>query len=128
MTDIFRSSFYFSCCVLFFEGLSDPEEFVTVECVNTMMSLVEMGLMDKYLIFELIERTVPFLCHPNPWIRQAVVGFVCASVKTLSLVDVNARVAPLLETYVHYPISGVGDEVGNNTAFDFFPIKPNTYA
>ncbi|KAH7959192.1 hypothetical protein HPB49_009161 [Dermacentor silvarum] len=44
--------------------------------------------------------TIPLLYHPNLWIRQNTVGFVCAVTKTLSLADTQCKLRPMLQPYL----------------------------
>jgi hypothetical protein len=58
----------------FFQGLSDPEEFVVSRCIGAMASLTELDLLQKAALYELLKDTTPYLLHPNLWIRQATAG------------------------------------------------------
>ncbi len=57
-----------------FQGLSDLEETVITSCINAMSSLVRPDLMSKPTLYQLLSDAVPYLLHPNLWIRQATVG------------------------------------------------------
>ncbi|CAG0920098.1 unnamed protein product, partial [Notodromas monacha] len=93
------------------EGLRDTEEFVIAKAVWAMMSLVDIGLLDKYIIYDLAAETAPYLCHPNPWIRQSVVGFFASVMCMLSPVDVNAKIMPRISPYTRAPVGFARDVV-----------------
>jgi len=46
------------------QGLSDSEEFVIVKAIGAMTAIVELELLHKPVLRELLTDTVPFLVHP----------------------------------------------------------------
>ena len=58
------------------EGLFDQEEMVVCRTINAISDLVSQGLLEKVSIFEMMRMIIPFLLHPNLWIRHASAGFV----------------------------------------------------
>lgn len=93
------------------QGLADPEEFVISKTLNSMADLAELGLIQKQMLYEFIGETVPFLCHPNLWIRHGAVGFVCAVAKTLSLADLQCKLMPLLQPFLSRNVIQLDSEV-----------------
>lgn len=93
------------------QGLADTEEFVISKTLTAMTDLAELGLLQKQMCYELIQETVPLLCHPNLWLRQGTVGFVCAVARTLNLADVHCKLAPLLQPFLQQQIIQVDQEV-----------------
>ena len=83
------------------QGLSDPEEFVIARCINTMASLTGQQLLQKVDHYELLKDTVPYLLHPNLWIRQATAAFVAATAKILDGVDVVVKLGTILNPFMH---------------------------
>ena len=71
------------------QGLADSEEFVVARAINAIAALARQGLLEKVAMFELLRDTLPFLMHPNLWIRQAAVGLVEAMSARLDTVDVQ---------------------------------------
>ncbi|GAA5975499.1 hypothetical protein JCM5350_002632 [Sporobolomyces pararoseus] len=63
-------------------SLADPEEFVTVRVLETLTTLASRRLLAKSKIWELVQSTSGFLCHPNIWIREGTASFL-ATVSTL---------------------------------------------
>ena len=86
------------------QGLADPEEFVVARAINTMSSLSQQGLLEKVSLFEMLRDTLPFLMHPNIWIRQAAVGMVVAVSSKLDMVDIQVKIGGLLKNYLKQSI------------------------
>lgn len=102
-----------NCLLLFafMQGLSDSEELVAVKAVRAMQALTELGLLHKSALYELLSDCAPFLVHPNLWLRQAVVGFLSAASRSLSIVDVQCKVLLTLEPYLQHPVIQPDKEV-----------------
>ncbi|KAJ8665411.1 hypothetical protein QAD02_007073 [Eretmocerus hayati] len=86
------------------QGLTDPEEFVSVKAINAMATLTKRGLLHKSALYLLLSETVIFLVHPNLWIRHATVGFVSSAANTLNVVDVQCKVQPMVQPYLKHPL------------------------
>ncbi len=56
------------------QGLCDTEENVIASCIDAMSRLTNPELMNKSTLYQLLPEAVPFLLHPNLWIRQATAG------------------------------------------------------
>ena len=85
----------------YFLGLSDPEECVIIEALNSMKYFTTLGLFAKSDLYELLTDVSPFLVHPNLWIRQGAAGFISSTAKyTLSLVDVQCKLMPIIQPYI----------------------------
>lgn len=93
------------------QGFSDTEEFVVCKALNALTCLAELGLLQKPTLQELLSEIVPFLCHPNMWIRYGAVGFVAVVAKTLNVADVHCNLLPLLQPFLKQPIVQVDKEV-----------------
>ncbi|GAA6060755.1 hypothetical protein JCM10212_006735 [Sporobolomyces blumeae] len=63
-------------------SLADPEEFVTVRVLESLTHLAERRLLAKSKIWDLVQQTSGFLCHPDIWIREGAATFL-ATVSTL---------------------------------------------
>eukprot|EP00058_Branchiostoma_floridae_P025412 XP_002610902.1 hypothetical protein BRAFLDRAFT_115340 [Branchiostoma floridae] len=93
------------------QGLSDTEEFVICKTLNALTCLCELGLLQKPMVYDFASDVVPFLCHPNAWIRHGAVGFISAMARTLNVADVHCNLIPKLEPYIRMPIVQVDKEV-----------------
>ncbi|XP_066297190.1 phosphoinositide 3-kinase regulatory subunit 4-like [Branchiostoma lanceolatum] len=93
------------------QGLSDTEEFVICKSLNALTCLCELGLLQKPMVYDFASDVVPFLCHPNAWIRHGAVGFISAMARTLNVADVHCNLIPKLEPYIRMPIVQVDKEV-----------------
>ncbi|XP_014259628.1 phosphoinositide 3-kinase regulatory subunit 4 [Cimex lectularius] len=93
------------------QGLTDSEEFVVRKAINATTVLTELSLLHKNALYLLLEETAPFLVHPNLWIRQAVVGFICALAQTLNMVDVQCKVMSEVEPYLKHKVIQLQNEV-----------------
>ncbi|KAJ9580221.1 hypothetical protein L9F63_004121 [Diploptera punctata] len=86
------------------QGLTDPEEFVVVKVIEAMTSLTESGLLQKSSLYDLLADIACYLVHPDLWIRQAVVGFLCSMARVLDLVDVQCKVMMAVQPYLRHPV------------------------
>ncbi|XP_023244916.1 phosphoinositide 3-kinase regulatory subunit 4 isoform X2 [Copidosoma floridanum] len=92
------------------QGLTDTEEFVIPYAINAMATLTKRSLLHKSALYQLLAETVIFLVHPNLWIRHATVGFVSAAASSLSPVDVQIKVHPMIEPYLKQKLFQVDKE------------------
>ena len=44
--------------------------------VSTLVKLLEFGLLSKADSLENMEKLMPFLLHPNTWIREATIRYI----------------------------------------------------
>ncbi|RLU24739.1 hypothetical protein DMN91_002829 [Ooceraea biroi] len=93
------------------QGLSDPEEFVTMKAIHAMATLTELGLLHKSALYQLLSETMVFLVHPNLWIRHATVGFISAAARTLNVVDVQCKVQTMLQPYLKHSLIQIEKEI-----------------
>ena len=98
------------CKPLLQQGLSDAEEWIAVKTVESMIGLTQLGLLPKATLLELLHDAASFLVHPNRWIRQAVVGFVCCAARHLNPVDVQCRLAAIVDPYLRYHLVQMDQE------------------
>lgn len=69
-----------------------------------MSSLTELGLISKQGLCELVSECAPFLVHPSLWIRQAVAGFISTAAKSMSVLDVQCKLVPIISKYMKYSL------------------------
>lgn len=69
-----------------------------------MSSLTELGLITKPSLCELVAECSCFLVHPSLWVRQAVAGFLSTAANSISVLDVQCKIMPLLNIYMKYPL------------------------
>lgn len=71
-----------------------------VRCINAMAELTSLGMLEKISLHSLLKETVPYLIHPNLWIRQATCDFISSAAKQMSEVDVLVKLGRILEPFV----------------------------
>jgi phosphoinositide-3-kinase regulatory subunit 4 len=52
------------------DELTDDEDFVVARVITSLTTLAELGLFGKANLWELLANIIPFLCHPDIWIRH----------------------------------------------------------
>ncbi|KAK6060953.1 HEAT repeat protein [Cooperia oncophora] len=82
------------------QGLHDFEELVVIYAIHCIIVLVETGVLGRNEMLELLEDTLPFLSHPNEWIRVTVVELLIVLDSRWSLADVHCRLLPLVRPYL----------------------------
>ena len=117
------------------QGLKDTEEYVVLKALRALVSMSNLQLLQKPSMLGFMHDIVPFLCHPNRWIRYGAVGYIVSCSNDISLADMFSSVAPLVRPYLLQPIiqmdnqpiliSGL-DEPIPRTIFDFVVKSPQT--
>ncbi|XP_072174440.1 phosphoinositide 3-kinase regulatory subunit 4-like [Diadema setosum] len=92
------------------QGLTDSEEHVICKALKCVTGLVELGLLQKPALLEMANELVPYVCHPDLWIRQATVGFIAAIARSLDIADVHCNLTPLLTPFLKKPIIQIDKE------------------
>ncbi|WKX98060.1 hypothetical protein Q1695_013616 [Nippostrongylus brasiliensis] len=82
------------------QGLHDFEEFVVVHAIHCVTALVETAVLGRYEVMELLGDILPFLAHPNEWIRLCVVELLILLDSHWSLADVHCRLLPMVRPYL----------------------------
>lgn len=96
---------------LMIQALTDPEEFVVERVLSSLASMAQLGLFQRSKTWEMVDMIVPFVIHPNIWIREAAAHFISASSQYLSVADLQCIVTPLLHPYL------------KNAIFDFAEVN-----
>ncbi|PAV76065.1 hypothetical protein WR25_02868 [Diploscapter pachys] len=82
------------------QGLHDSQDLVVIRAIGSIGRLIEMCLLDRSVVLDLLADLIPFLAHPNSWIRLAVVDVVVLLDTKWSLVDVHSKLLPLVKPYI----------------------------
>ncbi|KAI7154672.1 protein kinase WD40 [Hortaea werneckii] len=94
---------------LMIQALADPQDFVVEQALRSLASMAELGLLQRSKTWELIDVVARFELHPNVWIKEAAVHFVCAATTYLSVADVRILVTPLIQPYLKVPLSTLSE-------------------
>uniref|UniRef100_A0A1I7XEJ9 Protein kinase domain-containing protein n=1 Tax=Heterorhabditis bacteriophora TaxID=37862 RepID=A0A1I7XEJ9_HETBA len=82
------------------QGLHDFEELVVLHAIYCIYLLVESDVLERSAVIDLLEDTVPFLAHPNDWIRITVINLIVVIDSRWSLAEVHCRLLPLVRPYL----------------------------
>ncbi|GIY06608.1 phosphoinositide 3-kinase regulatory subunit 4 [Caerostris extrusa] len=97
----------FQCCPilkpLLQQGLTDSEEFVIAKALSALTDLTEKELLQKQMLSQLLDEAIPLLIHPNLWIKQHAVGFICKVAEKSNCADVMCKIIPSLKLFVWNP-------------------------
>ncbi|XP_054707486.1 phosphoinositide 3-kinase regulatory subunit 4-like [Uloborus diversus] len=93
------------------QGLADSEEFVISKALCALSELTKLGLVQKQMLYDLVNEAIPLLIHPNLWIKQAAIGFICVVAKSLNLADVQCKLVPLLQPFLKHQVIQVDQEL-----------------
>ncbi|RWS10687.1 hypothetical protein B4U79_02231 [Dinothrombium tinctorium] len=86
------------------QGIADPEETVIFKTLVSLSSLVELNLLNKNILFELVTDAIPLLCHPNLWIRHAITLLILTVSSQISIAEVTCKLMPLVKPYLQREI------------------------
>uniref|UniRef100_A0A1I8B8H4 non-specific serine/threonine protein kinase n=1 Tax=Meloidogyne hapla TaxID=6305 RepID=A0A1I8B8H4_MELHA len=110
-----RSAFYEACPILakhlgqnrtsklkpfLLSGLQDSEEFVVIESLRCIYLLLSQQLLASSVIFTILPDVVPFLIHPNKWLRVIVVNILTVLESLFSIADIYCKLVPLLQPFL----------------------------
>ena len=87
------------------QALFDVEESVIQRAVHALTQLCHLGLFDKRVMLDIVEKAGPLLCHPSAWIREECIAFVLAMADTLGLANTHCFLLPALQPFITQPIA-----------------------
>ena len=75
--------------------------------MHALTQLCHLGLFDKRVMLEIVEKSGPLLCHPSAWIREECIAFVLAMADTLGLANTHCFLLPALQPFLTQPVAQV---------------------
>jgi len=104
---IHGSCFHLFLFVYSWHLLEDEEEAVVAGAVNSLAALCDLGIVRKQLLFDIVDKIVPLLLHPNTWIRYGAASVVLSVARKLPLADVRCFLIPKLRKFLIRDIAEV---------------------
>ncbi|OZC11786.1 hypothetical protein X798_00967 [Onchocerca flexuosa] len=95
-----RASFFECCPIIAHFGLHDYEEFVQLRTLCCICRLCEQDLLEKPAIYELLNDIIPFLAHPNEYLRMATLNILSTLDTKFNVADILCKVMPAVEPYI----------------------------
>ncbi|MFH4975365.1 hypothetical protein AB6A40_002074 [Gnathostoma spinigerum] len=86
------------------QGLHDFEEFVQLQDICCICELCRLKFFERTALFELLREVLPFLSHPNEWLRMAVVNLLSVLDEKLTVADVHCKLLPMVSPYLTEPL------------------------
>lgn len=77
---------------------------MVLECAHCVHALCAQQLMPKATICELLPDILPFLIHPNKWLRVAVVNILTILESSFSIADIYCKLTPLVTPFLREPL------------------------
>uniref|UniRef100_A0A914D2B2 non-specific serine/threonine protein kinase n=1 Tax=Acrobeloides nanus TaxID=290746 RepID=A0A914D2B2_9BILA len=93
------------------QGLQDTEEFIVLKTLSCIYKLCNMNCLEKATICDLCQFFVPFLIHPNKWLRLAVINILSVLNTIFSVADVYCRLMPLVNHYLKESLINFSDKL-----------------
>ncbi|KHJ92336.1 hypothetical protein OESDEN_07777 [Oesophagostomum dentatum] len=84
-----------------FPGLHDFEEIVVIHAIHCISVLAGTNVLERNEVLELLEDVLPFLSHPNEWIRVIVIDFLILLDSIWGLADIQCRLLPMVRPYLN---------------------------
>jgi len=81
------------------QALFDVEEFVIQRAVSALTALCEMGLFEKKIIMEIVDKVTPLLCHPSTWIRNETIKLMVAMANALGIARSFCTLVPAIKPF-----------------------------
>lgn len=85
---------------LLVQALTDPEEFVVKNVLNSLANMAQLGLFQRSKLWRLVEMVAGFCMHPNIWIREAAAMFLSSATQYLSVADCQCIILPLIQPFL----------------------------
>jgi hypothetical protein len=88
-------------------AIYDVEEKVVHCAVNSLTTLVQMGLLSNMFIVDFVGKCRPLLIHPSASLTSATVKFLIAATNALGKIDSAVFVLPLIRACLRFDVSGL---------------------
>lgn len=82
------------------QGLHDYEELVVVRVLSCISVLMASDILERQAILVLLRDIIPFLAHPNDWIRVLAVNILVQLDSRWSLADIQCKILPEVKGYL----------------------------
>lgn len=82
------------------QALNDPEEYVVSKTFEAFASFAELGVLRKSEVWFILRLSVPYMIHPNSWIRINVLRFLTACVTWMSPAELFCMLHPILRPFL----------------------------
>jgi hypothetical protein len=86
-------------------ALADVEDRVIVKAIQCLHSLIQMGLLAKFLVVDTVTNAVPLLLNPCSSIREASICLVTTAMQRLGPIDSMVFLFPVLRSVCRYDIT-----------------------
>ncbi|VDO80034.1 unnamed protein product [Soboliphyme baturini] len=93
------------------QGLRDCEANVVHKALLCVTKLAKLHLVKKPHVYEIFQEVLPYLRHPNPFLRMGALGAVSSIAQQLDAVDLHCKMMPLLSAYLKFRVVAVVDSV-----------------
>jgi phosphoinositide-3-kinase regulatory subunit 4 len=87
-------------------ALADVEERVVARAIQCLTTLLQMGLLSKFVIVDIVTFVTPLLLHPLAAIRNAALQFCVAATSSLGQLDSLVFIHPKLKPVLRYDLFG----------------------
>ena len=96
-------------CILPFleKARVDIHEMVVASAVRCICTLIELQLLAKPLVVEVLSKTVPLVLHPSNSIRNNAVDMIAASAKMFGVTDSYVFLLPLIRPVLQCDLIGL---------------------
>uniref|UniRef100_A0A1I7UCA5 non-specific serine/threonine protein kinase n=1 Tax=Caenorhabditis tropicalis TaxID=1561998 RepID=A0A1I7UCA5_9PELO len=88
-------------------GLQDCEEHVVTRAIGCIHILIKNENLDRFSVQKLLVDVLPFLIHPNDWIRSAVCDILLAINAQWNKAEVHVTLIPLVKPYIEESKQGI---------------------
>jgi phosphoinositide-3-kinase regulatory subunit 4 len=86
------------------QALFDNSEFVIQRVLYSLSLLIELKLLEKYQILDMVAKISPCLVHPSAWIRNQAIHLISTIAANLGLAKSHCFLLPILSPFLK-PIS-----------------------
>ncbi|CAJ0607230.1 unnamed protein product [Cylicocyclus nassatus] len=108
------------------QGLHDFEEIVVIHALHCTTILVGTGVLERNEVLELLEDILPFLSHPNEWIRLTVIELLILLDSRWALADIQCRLLPMVRPYLNEALLRLNNKLVVSTCLKQ-PIPRDTW-
>ncbi|CAB3411195.1 unnamed protein product [Caenorhabditis bovis] len=82
------------------QGLQDFEEQVIMRALGCVYLLIRNGTLDNNSIKDLLEDVIPFLVHPNEWLRGSACEILLAIDQKWHMADIHVKLLPKIRPFI----------------------------
>ena len=90
--------------------MTDSEEQVTIRVLDSLTTMMQLGLLTKENLWDIFDAILGLLCHPNIWIRQSTASVIANIAQAVPHADLWCCLFPVLRRLLQADVSQINEQ------------------